>query len=53
MAQSDSTRYQPQPFGATFIAPDPAARPEAEAAVALEWQVGDVILDTYEVKEIF
>lgn len=44
------TEYQPQ---ATQLAQDPAARLAAEDSVDPVWKIGDVILDTYEVKDIF
>jgi len=47
--QDAATQYQPP--GVTIAAPEEgrAARQAAEAQVAQEWNVGDVILDTYEV----
>jgi len=55
--QDDATRLQPEAEDATRLAPtappDAAARRVAEADVPLEWHKGDVILDLYEVKQVF
>ena len=57
MSQNDVTRLQLEPKDATRLEPmalpDGAAQQAAEAAVPLEWNVGDVILDLYEVKDVF
>ena len=57
MSASDATQFQSagateyQSPGETVAAPEEgrAARQAAEAQVAQEWNVGDIILDTYEV----
>jgi WD40 repeat protein/serine/threonine protein kinase len=53
MPKDDVTQYKPAAAATTYyqqIEEKPLA--EVEAQVAKDWQVGDVILDLYEVKEI-
>jgi WD40 repeat protein/ankyrin repeat protein/serine/threonine protein kinase len=54
--QADAEQMIPTDVGQTVLAStpdDPHAIPAAEAQVAAEWKVGDVILDLYEVKHIY
>ena len=46
MTQDEATRFEPSPAGAT-------PRQADEEAVPLAWQVGDTIVDLYEVKDVF
>jgi len=54
--QADAEQTIPADIGRTVLASasiDPQAVHAAEAQVAAEWKVGDVILDLYEVKHVF
>ena len=54
-AHADAERTIPADTGQTVLASaptDPQAINAAEAQVAAEWKVGDVILDLYEVKQV-
>ena len=53
MQPNNLNQSQPHAAGATEVMTEQAANLAAEAQVALEWKPGDVILDTYEIKDIF
>jgi WD40 repeat protein/serine/threonine protein kinase len=54
---SQETRFSDdsisRPLETVFAEPSPADMKAAEAAVTEEWNVGDVILDLYEVRQVF
>jgi WD40 repeat protein/serine/threonine protein kinase len=53
MTQDDATQYKPTAAATTYYQQiEEKPLEELEAQVSTDWQVGDVILDLYEVKEI-